>query len=137
MLKVGFALLGAGAGAGLGYVAYNAGLARIATPTVGSTDLVFVLALAVGALVGMVLLLKFEKDVLIVATSAAGAAACTPSILLLLAHADVTLALPDAQYAWAQALGTLVLFALGVAVQCHCAKKKKKTDPEQGVRLSQ
>jgi len=131
VLEVGFALLGAGSGAGLGYFAYAAGLSKLPTIDLpsGSGDLTLLLCLLGGALIGSVLICKFRKALLIVATSLLGAAGAVPALLLLLSHAHATAVLaavgPHGQYFWAPAASLLVLFAAGLVVQCRSARKKQ------------
>lgn len=127
LLQVGFALLGAASGAGVGLASYSLGLNNIETPAVGSHDAMWFGCLFVGALIGMLIMCKYEKKFLIVCTSAAGAGGATPAIFLLLAHANVKFLhpTPGTAYAWAQPIVAVVLFCLGLFVQLGHEKKKK------------
>lgn len=155
LFSLGFALLGAAAGAGLGYLAYGAGLDAIPSPAVGAHDLTFILCLALGALVGLVVMCKLREKLLILATSFVGASGATPATALLLAHANInflSVAPPHVDvlnvtggdvhlnrawmspYVWIQPIFTLVLFALGLFVQCRNEKKAKQARVENANR---
>lgn len=147
LLRLGFALLGAGAGAGLGYTLYVGGLDAIPSPSFGEHDATFYCCLLLGALVGICAMAKLQEGLLKVATSFVGAAGATPATALLLAHFNVHFldAGPPAgemlnvsaaghvtlnrawasPYVWAQPLFTLALFCLGLYVQCHHEKRDK------------
>lgn len=133
ILDLGFALLGAAAGAGLGYVLYAAFLSRWPLVALGSTNLMLVLCLALCGIVGMVLMLKQKDNVLILATSAAGACGAVPAIVLLLAHANVkflgtfstSLDAPPS-FVWPQALLAILLFLLGLLVQCRLKRREER-----------
>jgi len=141
-LKVGFALLGAALGSGAGYTLYSLGLSAVPSPALASHhDVVLLACLILGALVGAVLLLRYQKDLLIVATSGAGAAGATPAIFLLLAHANAEFVTKaddvTSPFGWAQPVCTLVLFAIGVSVQCRAGKKSKAPRNERSTPLMQ
>merc|ERR1719443_655882 len=65
IFQLGIALLGAGASCGLGYMSYLLFLHKIKSPPVGSFDVTFVVTMSVCGLVGMLVLLKFQKTLLI------------------------------------------------------------------------
>jgi len=113
-LDLGFALLGAAAGAGLGYTLYAAGLDAIPQP-LASIDLVLVLSLSIGAVLGAAVLFRYQKPLLIAATACLGAAGATPAMAMLLAHAGAPAFLhalrPHDPNGWAPPLVTLVLLA--------------------------
>lgn len=140
-LRVGFALLGAALGAGAGSLLYAAGLAAV--PALQAHhDLVSLGCLCVGAIVGAALLLKFQKGMLIVATSGAGAAGATPALALLLAHANAAFVAKaqdkTSPFGWWQPCTTIVLFAVGLAVQCRAGQKRKaRGDVERTTPLMQ
>jgi len=136
LMRFGFALLGAAAGAGLGRLVYTAGLTAIKSPTIGAhQDLISILCLVLGAIVGAVFMLIFQHSLLIVATAAIGAAGATPALALLAAHADARFLTeanePSSPFGWAQPVCFLVLFAAGLVIQCRCAKPKSETRPER------
>lgn len=140
LVKLGFALLGAACGTGVGYTVYSAALALIPNPVVGAhQELILVACLVVGAVVGAGLLLRFQEALLIVATAGVGAAGATPAIALLLAHANARFLLdaaaPASPYAWVQPACTLVLFAAGTLVQCRHRKKKARKEDERSTPL--
>jgi len=143
-LNLGFALLGGAAGAGLGYIMYAAFLQRFPLYVVGSTNVMFILCMSIGAIAGMLVLIRQKKNVLIVATSAAGAAGATPAIVLLLAHTNIkflgafntSLNVPP-QFVWPQALVAAGLFALGLLVQCRLeSNMKRRRVVNEGLRNS-
>jgi len=132
-LNLGFVLLGGASGAGLGYVLYTAFLHRFPIHPVGSHDVMFIICLAVGGLVGAIALLKQKNNVFITATAAAGACGATPAIALLLAHANIhwlgafnTGLKSPPQFVWPQAVVAGGLFLLGLLVQCRLAAHDKK-----------
>uniref|UniRef100_A0A7S2NK19 TM7S3/TM198-like domain-containing protein n=1 Tax=Haptolina brevifila TaxID=156173 RepID=A0A7S2NK19_9EUKA len=145
-LNLGFALLGAAAGAGGGYVLYTAFLSRWPLVALGSTNLMLVLCLSLCAIIGMVVMLKQKQNVLILATSAAGACGAVPAIVLLLAHANVkflgtwstSLDAPPS-FVWPQALLAIVLFVLGLLVQCRLKRReeRKVSNNPNGLRNAQ
>ena len=93
LFKVGLALLGAGAGAGSGYIFWL--LVSLFVPIgpwnieVGPTTLMHIVCMLIGALLGAFLCMRYQKSVLIVATSALGAFGVVAATSFLLAHADV------------------------------------------------
>lgn len=138
-LNLGFFLLGGATGAALGQLLYATCLYQLPTVLVfGSTSLVYLLTLSLSGLIGAILLLKFEKRLLMVATAALGAPAATYAIALLLAHANVRFLLdagaPGSPYIWAPAACALGLFALGLGVQCRLGKRAEE---KKALRSSQ
>jgi len=137
-LNAGFAFLGAGAGAGLGYTLYAAVLNRWPLETVDAqgTTLMYLLCVFVGALLGASVLLRHEIEVMIGATSLVGAVGSTAALALLLAHVDVkflggfkpSLQASHEVYVWAQAAAVVVLFLLGIIVQYRHARKRAERD---------
>jgi hypothetical protein len=93
LFKVGLALRGAGAGAGAGYIFWL--LVSFFVPIgswnveVGPTTLMHIVCVLIGALLGAFLCMRYQKSVLIVATSALGAFGVVAATSFLLAHADV------------------------------------------------
>jgi hypothetical protein len=94
LFRVGLALLGAGAGAGSGYIFWL--LFSLFVPIgpwnveVGPTTLMHIVCMLIGALLGAFLCMYcYQKSVLIVATSALGAFGVVAASAFLLAHADV------------------------------------------------
>lgn len=145
-LTLGFALLGAAAGAGLGYVLYAAVLSRWPLVVLGSTNLMFILCIVLLGLVGIVVMLKQKENVLILATSAAGACGATPAIVLLLAHANVkflgtfnTSLDASPAFVWPQAILAIALFLLGLLVQCRLKRheERKTHAARNGLRNAQ
>lgn len=144
VFQLGIALLGAGAGAGAGYFCYLAGLHRIPSPVVGSFDVVFIATLATFALLGSVLMCKFQKTLMIVATSAVGAAGATTATAWLLAHKwpkFITLyTIRDVHelsspYVWSQALYCVGLFCLGLLVQCRLERRAASREEERRAKI--
>jgi len=145
-LNLGFALLGAAAGAGLGYVLYAAVLSRWPLVILGSTNLMFILCVTLLGLIGMAVMLKQKTNVLIVATSAAGACGAVPAIVLLLAHANIkflgtfntSLDAPPT-FVWPQALLAIGLFLIGLLVQCRLKRheERKTHTTTNGLRNAQ
>ena len=127
LLNVGFALLGAGAGAGIGLAIFNAGLNTVHTPPIGPYDSMYVGCLLVGAVVGAIVMCRYQKEYLILCTSAAGASGATPAVALLLAHVDINFLhpAPGSPYAWGQPIFAVAAFALGLLVQCRHEKKHR------------
>lgn len=145
-LNLGFALLGAAAGAGGGYVLYTAFLSRWPLVAIGSANLMLILCLSIFGIVGMVIMLKQKENVLIVATSAAGACGSVPAIVLLLAHANVkflgtfnTSLDASPTFVWPQALLAIGLFLLGLLVQCRLKRheERKVSATNNGLRNAQ
>jgi len=126
-LNLGFFVLGASAGAGLGQALYTAGLHSIPSPMVGEYSAVYIASLSVGALVGALLMCKAKEGLLIVATSCVGAAGTTSATAMLLAHANVRFLGPvrvtaaptdgSSPFIWSQAVFFFVAMCLGVLVQ--------------------
>jgi len=133
IVKLGFALLGAAAGAGAGHLLYTMGLSAIHNPTIGAhQDLISILCVVLGAILGAVLMVAYQKSLLILATSAVGAAGATPAIQILAAHADARF-LTEANnksspFGWAQPVCMLVLFGFGLFYQCRTHKPKKEEE---------
>jgi len=125
ILGAGFALLGAGAGAGVGYAVYAVGVSRIHSPAVGSYDLAYILCLSIGAILGAVVMCRLRNALLIVATSVLGAAGAAPAILLLVSHAAPHAL--DRERLWVQAALAALLFLLGLFVQCRHESRAKAT----------
>jgi len=135
-LTFGMAVLGGGAGAGAGYALYIGVLHLAPLWEVGSTTLMLILCVCLGAMAGAAIIVKFEKSVLIVATSAVGAMGAISATALLLAHYDARFlgsfqASVDVEgnsysFVWPQALAMLVLLLLGVLVQCKLDQRHKK-----------
>ena len=98
------------------------------------------LCLAVGGLVGAAAVCRFQKALLILATSAIGAAGATPAVALLLAHtglADKLDALrPGGAYFWVPPAFTLSLFAAGLVVQCRHARARRARELPTALRTS-
>lgn len=91
-------------------------------------SLVLAIALGVGALAGLIFMCIFEKSYLILATASAGASAATPLIAILIGHipaAWATAILADARFKYAKAITQLVLFIIGLIVQCRLTRKSK------------
>ena len=129
VLRVGLALLGAAAGAGVGYFLYTAALYHIPCTIMlwSGMSLVLAIALGVGALAGLIFMCIFEKSYLILATASAGASAATPLIAILIGHipaAWATAILADARFKYAKAITQLVLFIIGLIVQCRLTRKR-------------
>lgn len=147
LLQLGFFMLGAGAGCGLGYTLYLAGLDRIDSPLVGNTgyDLTFVLCLSIGALLGAIVMCKCQKSLLIFATAAIGAGASTAALVLLLAHAKIVFhascsAAPTTVHcvpSYVQPIVAVALFGLGLLVQCRSARKTREAAYEAHLRPAQ
>jgi len=143
-LSVGFALLGAGAGGALGYTLYTGFLYRYPLPT-GPYNATYLLSVFGFMLIGAVVLLRAQKALLIVATSAAGAVGCTAAIVLLLAHFNAQFldGLKGDEHAsafmWGQAIVLLVLFLVGLSVQWKMEFKKRANEKAQasGLRNAQ
>lgn len=144
VFNLGIALLGAGAGAGVGYVAYLAFLNRIPSPYIGSFDVVFVSSLGVCALLGMLIMCKFKTTLMIVATAAVGAAGSTIGTSWLLAHkwaqfialyAITDVKALSSPFVYSQALYCVLLFLLGLLVQCKLEKKAKKDKDEKRIKV--
>ena len=90
-------------------------------------SLVLAIALGVGALAGLIFMCIFEKSYLILATASAGASAATPLIAILIGHipaAWATAILADARFKYAKAITQLVLFIIGLIVQCRLTRKR-------------
>jgi len=140
LLQLGFFMLGAGAGCGLGYTLYAAGLDTIPSPPAfGQYDLSLVLCLSIGAMLGALLMCKFKKDLMIGCTSAAGAAGSTLAIALLLAHVNIkfTSATSTSPYRWVQPIVAVCLFCLGLCVQCRSARKSREHEYATHLRPAQ
>lgn len=135
MLQLGFAILGAAAGVGVGYTAYVAGLSHIPSPAVGAHDVTYIVCLSVCGLLGTILMLKFSDSLMIIVTSLIGAVGSTPAVAMLLAHVNANflgvIALDKvdihSKYIWPQALFTLALFVLGLIVQCRQERHRKRS----------
>lgn len=145
-ITLGFALLGAAAGAGVGYVLYTAFLSHWPLVIIGSTNLMLILCLSILGLIGMAVMLKQQDSVLIIATSAAGSCGAVPAIVLLLAHANIkflgtfntSLDAPQT-FVWPQALLAIGLFLLGLLVQCRFKREdeRKVHHTNNGLRNAQ
>merc|ERR1712146_65428 len=103
-------------------------------------DVVFVSSLAVCALVGMLIMCKFTTTLMIVATAAVGAAGSTIGTSWLLAHKWAQFialyAIKDVKalsspFVYSQALYCVLLFLLGLLVQCKLEKKAQKDKDEK------
>ena len=141
LLQLGFFLLGAGAGCGLGYTLYVAGLDTISSPPAfGQYDLSLLLCLSLGALIGASLMCKFKKGLMIGGTAAAGAAGATLAIALLLAHANIKFTPAESStppYRWVQPIVVVCLFCLGLCVQCRSARKVREHEYATHLRPTQ
>jgi hypothetical protein len=145
-LQVGFALLGAGAGAGLGYLVYTSGLDQIPISSwnkqLGSVNVVYILCVSLFALAGMLLICKWETKILIAGTAFLGASGATSALALLLAHANIDF-LGDfnqpnpTKYVWAKPLITVTFFVVGLAVQCKMEKKRLAKQQTTALRPAQ
>merc|ERR1711998_165593 len=133
-LNVGFFLLGAGAGTGVGYALYAGLLHNWPIYTIGNeTSAMMIGCLSLGALLGGLTTLHFKKSIMIVVTSLCGAAGSTVSLTLILSHVDVHFLAVfksriDSQNVavYVQAGSVLLLFLLGLFVQCRHGKKAHK-----------
>lgn len=144
VFQLGIALLGAGAGAGAGYVCYLAFLHRIKSPVVGSFDVVFMVTIAGFALVGAALMCKYQRGLMIAATSAVGAAGSTTSTAWLLAHKwpqfvalytirDVKQL--SSPFVWTQAIYCVVLFCLGLLIQCRMERTARDREAARQAKI--
>jgi len=132
-LDVVFVVLGAGAGAGLGYSLYTGALHAIPSPKVGQHDVTYIACISAGILVGAIVLCKCKETIMICATSCIGAAGVTSATAMLLAHANIrflgpvqlTSADDTSPFVWSQALFFLLMFAVGVLVQSRINSRKK------------
>ena len=113
----------------IGYFLYTAALYHIPCTIMlwSGMSLVLAIALGVGALAGLIFMCIFEKSYLILATASAGASAATPLIAILIGHipaAGATAILADARFKYAKAITQLVLFIIGLIVQCRLTRKR-------------
>ena len=143
----GMAILGFGAGAGAGYALYLGALYNVPIMTVGPTTLMHILCIMIGGLLGAGLLLKFQHNLFMVATSALGACGTVAATALLLAHVDprflsslrMSIRINGSyDFVWPQALAVFVLFLLGIFVQCRMAARKRERmrDQEDGLAMA-
>ena len=151
LLRMAFALLGAGAGGSVGYVLHMTILHNIRAGSAdanGNVTWMFVGSVFGGALIGSVLLVRSQRSVLKLATAAVGAVGATAACSLLLAHADVHFLgafkpssieqEAGSPHIWAQAALVVVFFGIGVREQFfgRSARKRRKDERSNSYRAA-
>jgi len=139
LISASFALIGFAAGQAVGYFCYSTFIHYANTSVVlGAHDITYWISIFVPAVVGAILMIHYERGLLIIATSILGAVGLVPALaILILSHIDSRfLWVLDLNYGnlrspfvYGQLLAAVLYMGIGFAFQKHQEEARKRKPP--------